>query len=293
MYESEKKTASRTLSGFLQKKKLGVFTWFHTFSLGFTWFHLVSLGFTWFHLVSLGFTWFHLVSLGFTYFHMVSHIFTWFHMVSHGFTWFHMVSHGFTYFHLVSHIFTLVSHVFTYFHMFSRCEKVWKSVRWITSNKPKKTHTLPPKKKAEQIRCALHLVHHHAEQPTFLIVQNMFARFVPVSVWGWFWWYPCRNRCISHTLSPPTYLLFSGRLSLWLCDLSSIICCSSGHLAQSACRRVVTCIGRTPCCAFTCLTDTLCCCCGCCCLRNSFTRRVNFKGADAQTTKIVRQHMVG
>ena len=116
MYESEKKTASRTLSGFLQKKKLGVFTWFHTFSLGFTWFHIFSHGFT--------------------YFHLVSHIFTHFHMVSHGFTWFHMVSHIFTWFHtfsLISHIFTLVSHVFTYFHMFSRCEKVWKSVRWITS----------------------------------------------------------------------------------------------------------------------------------------------------------------
>ena len=126
MYESEKKTASRTLSGFLQKKNL-------VFSHGFTHFHLVSLGFTWFHIFSHGFTYFHLVSHIFTWFHMFSHGFTCFYMVSHIFTWFHTFSHGFTCFHLISHIFTLVSHVFTYFHMFSRCEKVWKSVRWITS----------------------------------------------------------------------------------------------------------------------------------------------------------------
>ena len=79
-------------------------------------------------MVSHIFTWFHTFSLGFTCFHMVSHIFT----------WFHMFSLGFTHFHLISHIFTLVSHVFTYFHMFSRCEKVWKSVRWITSKNEKK-----------------------------------------------------------------------------------------------------------------------------------------------------------
>ena len=83
-------------------------------------------------MVSHVFTWFHTFSLGFT----------WFHMVSHGFTWFHIFSLGFTHFHLISHIFTLVSHVFTYFHMFSRCEKVWKSVRWITSKKKKKKKNL-------------------------------------------------------------------------------------------------------------------------------------------------------
>ena len=30
------------------------------------------------------------------------------------------------------------SHIFTWFRTFSRCEKVWKSVRWITSKRQKK-----------------------------------------------------------------------------------------------------------------------------------------------------------
>ena len=117
MYESEKKTASRTLSGFLQKKNL-------VFSHGFTHFHLVSLGFTCFHMVSHVFTWFHIFSLGFTHFHLVSHVFTWFHMFSLDFTCFHMVSHIFTWFHTFSPWFHTFSLIFTYFHGVKKCGKV-------------------------------------------------------------------------------------------------------------------------------------------------------------------------